>query len=377
MALAKETPATATGRYAPGEVIAAFLRWWGAELAALLPARMRWSWQRREHQLVLGFGADKLVLSECRNGTEKPIGECPLGAEEAGPPEGLKLLLDKVDKEDAEVVVRLPSEQVLDKTLELPMEAEKNLRTVLGYEMDRQTPFSSDQVYFDHQIIERRADLKKLRVRMLVVPRSLLESTVQKVVRWGLRPAVVTVATEPNVGPCENTGINLLPEERRQAAGSAWNRLNRLLGLSAVALAVAAVILPPLRQQTLISDLKQQTQALEAEVREVIALRDRVDRTATESRFVVDLKQRTPTAIGVLNELSLILPDDTWIDVWELKDGKLQIQGFSANASALIGLLENSRTFRNVAFNSPVTQAPGSGRYRFQITAEISGGPGL
>lgn len=372
MALAKQTTPTAGERQAPWHGVAAFFRWWALELAALLPSGMRQSWQRREHQLILDFRADKVALVECRNGIEKPLGEYLIGLEEPGPPGGLSMLLAKVDREGMEVVIRLPSEQGLDKTLELPMEAEKNLHSVLGYEMDRQTPFSVDQVYFDHQIVERQADLKKVRVRMVVVPRGLLESTVQKAVKWGLRPAVVTIDTPSHASPCENPGINLLPVEKRQAAGNAWNRLNRILGVSAAVLAIVAVILPLQRQQTVISHLEQQTKALEPEVEGVNALRDKLDRLAAESRSYIDLKQRSPTAIGVLNELSLILPDDTWLETWEVKDGKLQISGFSANASALIGLLENSRLFKNAAFNSPVIQTPMSGRYRFQITAEIS-----
>lgn len=371
--MAPETTSTTPERRALWTAVAGFFRWWVSELAALLPSGMRRYWQRREHRLVLDFGADKVVLTECRNGTERELGECSLGTEEAAPPEGLTPLLGRVDRGGVEVVIRLPSEQVLSNDLTLPVEAEKNLRTVLGYEMDRQTPFSADQVYFDYQIEERQANLNKLRVRMLVVPRGLLESTVQKVVKWGLRPTVVTGDTVAHTRPCEEPGINLLPEEKRQAAGG-WNPLNRMLGLSAVALVIVAVILPLQGQQAVISDLKQQTKALETEVERVNALRDKLDKMVAESRFVVDLKRRSPAAIGVLNELSLVLPDDTWLEVWELKDGKVQIQGFSANPSALIGILENSRLIRNAAFSSPVIKEPGSSRYRFQITAEISGG---
>jgi general secretion pathway protein L len=371
--MAPETTSTTPERRALWTAVAGFFRWWVSELAALLPPGMRRYWQRREHRLVLDFGADKVVLIECRNGTERELGECSLGTEETAQPEGLTSLLGRVDRGGVEVVIRLPSEQVLSNDLTLPMEAEKNLRTVLGYEMDRQTPFSADQVYFDYQIEERQANLNKLRVRMLVVPRSLLESTVQKVVKWGLRPTVVTGGTAAHTRPCEEPGINLLPVEKRQAVGG-WNLLNRMLGLSAVALAIVALILPLQRQQAVIGDLKQQTKALNVEVERVNALRDKLDKVAAESSFLADLKQRSPAAIGVLNELSLVLPDDTWLEVWELKDGKMQIQGFSANPSALIGILENSRLFRNSAFSSPVIKEPGSSRYRFQITAEISGG---
>ena len=41
----------------------------------------------------------------------------------------------------------IPAERVLQRNLTLPVAAEDNLRQVLAFEMDRQTPFKADQIY--------------------------------------------------------------------------------------------------------------------------------------------------------------------------------------------------------------------------------------
>ena len=53
------------------------------------------------------------------------------------------------------VVVALPPEQVLRKTITLPAAVEENLRQVLAYDLDRHTPFKPEEVYFDAS--DRRA----------------------------------------------------------------------------------------------------------------------------------------------------------------------------------------------------------------------------
>ena len=73
--------------------------------------------------------------------------------------------------------------------------------------------------------------------------------------------------------------------------------------------------------------------------------------------------------------LSKLIKQDTWLTYLQLTDGRLQFQGQSPTASALIAVLEESPFFTNARFVSPVTQDVRSGLERFQITVDvISGG---
>jgi general secretion pathway protein L len=110
----------------------------------------------------------------------------------------------------------------------------------------------------------------------------------------------------------------------------------------------------------------------EAEAAQV--LQDEISHMAAESRLFVEQKQKRPSVIEILNELSRILPDNTWLQRLEMKNAKVTIQGISADASALIELIETSSLFRNTTFQSPIVQDPRSGRYRFQIVADVCRG---
>jgi len=83
-------------------------------------------------------------------------------------------------------------------------------------------------------------------------------------------------------------------------------------------------------------------------------------------------KNAAPPVIEMLNTLSALIKDNTWLSYAQYSDGHLQIQGESPAASALIGVLEDSELFADARFVSPVTQDKASGQERFQITVDVT-----
>ena len=348
-----------------GTTLRAFLRWWVGELAGLLPAALRNSLRAPSARLILDFATNTARVVQCGGGAQRDLGSYPFDPLSAAPPSGLT---GASARSKPTTTVLLPADEVLAPELTLPVEAEDNLREVLGYEMDRQTPFSVEQVYYDYRIEERLKDLKRIRVRAAVAPRELVDRLVDTAVRWGFAPATVGVGDGAE-GQCGEP-FNLLPESRR-AARRSRRGLNRLLGASALLLLAAAVGLPLHRQGMIMQDLQARTDAVRGEAGEVQALRQEIERLNRESTQVVERKLGAPRVIDALNELSRLLPDDTWLQRLELKGTSLTLHGESAAASALIGLLEGSDRFHGATFRSPVVRDPRSGRDRFQIVAEV------
>src|SRR5450759_6024403 len=136
-----------------------FLRWWTGELGALLPA----NW--RELSLLGGGGPlvslreDELIVHEMRLGRLAELDRVRLsGLDPAGQRLALANLLGRGSRGSAQSVrLCLDGTQCLSKHIRLPLATEENLREVLGFEMDRHTPFKAEQVYFDYRIVKRDA----------------------------------------------------------------------------------------------------------------------------------------------------------------------------------------------------------------------------
>ena len=80
----------------------------------------------------------------------------------------------------------------------------------------------------------------------------------------------------------------------------------------------------------------------------------------------------TLVTLEIINELTRIIPDDTWINRLNIKGQEVEIQGQSASAAALIPLIESSDLLRNPRFRSPVTKIPRLNTERFHLSAEVA-----
>lgn len=347
--------------------VAAFFRWWFGELAFLVPKPIR---------KLLGGASDFLVLDKIEGvlvvSHLTPEGEVELGryaAEELEPGLHDRLLAQDPKLADAKAALRMASGQALRKTIKLPFAVEENLGQVLTFEMDRLTPLKSDQVYFDYRVRSRLSATRQILVDLVVVPRSRLDALLEEVARAGFRPEIVDMVGSSPLG-----AINLLPEKFRVARGR-WVRIlhGGLVGIVLVGLGAMA-LLPILSQQTELERLEEQVRRANREAKEVETLRQDAETLDHQIHFLQDKKRTEPIVVDMLEELSRVIPDSTWLNGLQYKDRRIVVQGQSPSASSLIELIEASKYFRNTSFVSPVTKDTASGLERFQIASDVING---
>lgn len=74
--------------------------------------------------------------------------------------------------------------------------------------------------------------------------------------------------------------------------------------------------------------------------------------------------------LDILRELTVLLPDDTWLMNFEYKDGIIYLEGFSNRASALLPKMEQSSFLRDVEFIGRITKKR-EGKERFKMKALV------
>ena len=262
-------------------------------------------------------------------------------------------------------MLRFPTRQALIRTVSLPLAAEKNLRQVAGFEMDRLTPFTASQVYYDVIVLERQSEQRRLRVELTALPRTVVDPVLAQLRQRELSPDVLDV-----IGG--RPGLNLLPPEQRVRRGLWGQRLRAaVIGVSLL-LVAAAAILPIWQQRQILLETMAKVSQLQQTANQTLSLRDQLDQALETSRLLTQKKQAFPPRVDLLLELTLILPDDTSVERLQINGDNLQIIGQSARASALVGIVESSGLFGGASFVSPVTTDPRTGRERFVISARIA-----
>lgn len=345
-----------------------FFRWWQAELFTLVPERLREITRLERQRWILALEGEEIHAFCLDKHEVLPASSYRFSPDEDSEQRSLALLqLKDRDPERSEIILRLPPKQALSKVVTLPMAVEENLRQVLGFEMDQQTPFKAEQVYYDYQILKKEAASRQLSVHLTVVPRRFLDGILERLDTQGIEPDIVDVATTGS----SPAAINLLPSERRRPRRPTLQRLNLSLAGLACLLLIAALVLPLWRKARLEEHLQAEIATVQKEAQSVSALRRQLDELTRQAHFLAEAKATSPVAIQVLDELTRLLPDGTWLYQLEINGKEVVMQGESPASSAIIGLIEASPLFRNVTYRSPVTQNRTTGAERFNLAVEV------
>jgi general secretion pathway protein L len=351
-----------------------FLRWWLGELTGLVPRSVRAGMQRRRMRPVIAFDAGTATLWQpaMRDGEPvmEPVAEVALGPDAATTAAAGRTAFDSIAHPGA-TTVSLSPRQTLRRRLTLPGAIEDDLKQALAYDLDRHTPFKAEELYFDAVVVERDAARGEIHVDLAAAKRAVVDQALQHAQAWGAN----VVAVVPDAArQAAASRLNLLPESR-QPAESPWRRWQ----LWAPAGALAAIALPLWQKREHAIALLQQTDAALAEAAVSERLRTELDRLVGEYNFALERKFAFPSTIAMLEEITKLLPDDTWLTQMEMKTvarGKdaqreLLLRGESANAGRLISAFEESKVFAQAAPRSPTTKIqPGPGEI-FDLAAQL------
>ncbi len=339
--------------------VGAAWQWWVNGLLGCLPRWLRTLLIGKERYLFIQPHADGILVWRSVQGVTAAATHYPWAT--------LTRKQIKVER-STPLVLQMPAAGALAKELTLPLAAAANLRQVLGYEMDRITPFKANQLYYDALLLEQQPAQKRIRVRLSALPRSAVDAHLEALAAIGLYPDALRIVGEPSA-------LNLLPLERRPRRGVWSRRLLRLLASIGLALALAAALLPLWQQRTIVIALQKKVDTLQRQSGEILALREQLEKATLAAQFLTEKKQNRPPMVELLRELTAILPDHSWLERLQIKGDHVQLIGQSASAPALLGVVEASRWLNSAAFTSPVTNDRRTGKDRFVMEAKIAPEP--
>ncbi len=343
---------------------ATFLRWWGRELAGLVPDRWLHRPILRRRRLILLWREDGPRLIESRG--RRVLRDVPLAHIPAGGPR----------RRGAEVVLRFPAEAGLRRRIVLPREAEAALGRVLRFEIDRLTPWPAGSVAFGARRLAQPGDGAGIAVELTAVPREQVEAAVQAADAAGWSPDVVDLAGEdPAAPPGPDLRHDLESERRRALRRLAW--LGGL-GLGApAAIAAAWLIWTVAAHWATVSELRGQVAEARAATAPASALQAEIRALEEAGSYLGAQRRATPYVSALIETVSRALPDGAWLTELSLEQGTLRLGGFADDAAGLIPVLSALPQLDSVAFAAPSVRDPERGQERFVVSATLVtvGGP--
>jgi general secretion pathway protein L len=343
-----------------------WLRVAGETVLGILPDGLRRQLGMRQRRLLLALESDGLTLRAQLDDSTSLIGVLPV--DDAMLLEQLRVRLD----ESAGNVPRwllVDIGQTLRPVLTVPASAEPRLREVMLHEIDRQTPFSPDQVSFEPRVLSRDAQSRQMKVELVVLPRARLD--VALTVLGPLAEGLAGVDVVDVDGT--RLGVNLLPLAGRAARSDRSRDVNRWLAAILVAALAASMWLTLNNRSEALADATRRVDAAKVEARGVRQLRNALSGSATAANFLARQRARQPTILELLADLTKRIPDSTSLEKISVNDGNIVLIGQSQQASALVGLLQGSTLIRTPTLTGSVQTDPRTGKERFTLTAVVAG----
>jgi len=343
-----------------------FRQWWTRSLAAWLPGRVRDLFGLSPQRLLLEPAADGLRLSLWRGDGVRLLAELPRAHELPDQGDPLARLLSPAMARVPRWLL-LPGTAVLRRRLTLPAAAGERLREVLGFEIDRQTPFTAAEVRYDARPLGRRSG-DQLEAELVVVPRATLDAALT-----GLGPLAPTLAGV-DVADADGTplGVDLAGGAGRRRREDPARGRNLVLLLVAL-LALLAGMWQMLVNREAAADFF--AQQVEAEV-------ERARSASLEKRQLVDLieggaflraaRAGRPTMVEVMDELARRLPDDTFLEKLSVEGDRILLIGLSREASALVARLQGSPLWSEPTLAGALQPDPRTRMDRFTLTATLT-----
>ncbi|WP_157606856.1 PilN domain-containing protein [Sedimenticola selenatireducens] len=329
--------------------------WWLEGLLRCLPGKLKPA-RAGDNALLLDIEDQRAVFLRRTAGEAQRLGALPLDGDAS-------LLREQARGQS--INLRLPPEAVFTRTVRLPLAVEGNLGQALKFEMDRLTPFAADQVYYDYRVLSRDPQRQTIAAELAVIRQDQVEPWLEFL---KLNHVPVARVTSRELWP----KANLLPGPLKGRVRTRGRHQLWLLLLLVILLTAAAALGPLLQKRAAVLALGEQINQVRQEAGVVLELRERLDQRRLLSGHVRKLRADYLPVVDVLRELTGKLPDDTWLQQFDLRGGKVEIRGQSRRSTELIAILEDSQLFQSVAFRSPVVQRPATGDEVFHIGMDLA-----
>ncbi len=348
-----------------GVDLAALLAGWLRILSSSLKPEWKAAFLRSTTRVIANLDQGQVTFELCDKNHKKFIECLELNALKRQP-DGL--ILKEISQwksvllKDVSFEVNVGEQALLRQQIELPQQAENNLRQAVGFQLDKLTPFSFEQIYFDVIVVGRNKPTKKIVVELLVYPKASISVYLEDLVRLvGIPLDRIAAEGIPN-------DVNLLGESKvkfRPNKNVWWVFCLFLCGAIALGSPLA-------KKRSYMIEQKRQIDALKHEAAGIAQKKLALEKGLKELNFILGKKSTFPPLAEAINELSRVIPDESYVPQLKFKNGLITLKGQGTNVVSLVEKLEASPLVETAKFSATVNRNARTGLDSFSLQIKLA-----
>jgi general secretion pathway protein L len=267
------------------------------------------------------------------------------------------------------VEILLKPDRVLFRSLNFPKRAVDFLDGMICAQIDRLTPWTANDAVFGWSPPSNIAN-ERIQLTLAATSKNKIEPLVR--LAGDLGAASVIAFVEPPAGEGAPSRFKVFETSLQNTIGRRMDvpRILRITLLCSGLAAAASLALAAYAGSMLNAEQQQLLHRI-AERRASLRLGQNAAGGSALS-LLAKRKQTTPSSVMVLEEISRVLPDTTYVTELRIEGDKVQVVGISQDAPSLIRLMEQSPQFSRATFFAPTTRTQNDPGERFHIEAHIT-----
>lgn len=265
--------------------------------------------------------------------------------------------------------VMLSSQHVMARLLDFPKQAADFLDGMVRSQIDRLTPWAANDAAFGWSLLSDGAS-DRIEVALVATSKDKIQPLTQLAADLGASSIAAFTLFSAAEGAAPRVKLF-----EKSLQGSIGHTLSVPTVLRATLLASSAAAAVALLVSAYFADsLDSEQQQLQRQISQRrAALRLNSDSIGGSGLgLLAKRKQETPSSVMVLEAISKVLPDTTYVTELRIEGDKVQVVGLTQDAPSLIRLIEQSPQFTRATFFAPTTRAQNDPGERFHIEAHIS-----
>ena len=335
--------------------------WWRWELGKMLGSRRGKSLPQA--MAILRVRRDGVLVEDGRRG--KRQADPVLVGDPAQAVEALNRLLPRLRATSPSVSIVIEPERYLKRHLSPMRLPRRRMRAMAALDLEAATPFEAPDVL----LIYAQYNEKTPESAYYIVKKSQISPLLAELKKSGFLVGDVLILDD------EHTVVPDAESFRQIILPPLGTTLVHRLIASGGALALLGLVLTVghvhWRYSIAEMELDGSIAAAESEVAKVRSMITARNSKIAQIAAVRDEKRDAVPMVSVLEEMSHVIPDSTWLTDIEVGGETVTFTGLSASAAALISVLEASPLFRSPTFYAPIVRASNQEGERFTINMEI------
>jgi Tfp pilus assembly protein PilN len=165
--------------------------------------------------------------------------------------------------------------------------------------------------------------------------------------------------------------LNLLPAELRFQQ-TRWAYVpSIILGVVVLGLIGGFAFRPMIQEQIMVRRLDAELAGLKGQVEHARTLKSEVDSLEKKVKFLEELVRPCDMNLELLQELTVLMPQDTFLSLYANRSGTIQLTGSSSSVPDLQQKLEKSPLMKDVQQRGTVFKDAQTGKDRFNLEAKL------